>query len=192
MTAKYKRRDIMKVAGSSVGTSTLTGVVSASSKTIVSGITYDTLTHQNGPNASGSVSKSSNGVLQGKLIVGGYNLLLEEVEQVQSLESRNRYVGFFTDQRFTTDDTPLKLDFFDHGDQLSGHLTRPGREYGKLGFMLFEDQDRRSSRAREAITPDKRWENSKHSFEVPENGVPTDSGIGRLMEILDENSEEDE
>lgn len=183
------RRNVLRTVAGGASISTLTRVVSAASDDRVSGVTYDTLTHQTGPNANGSVSKDSNGTLQGRLNIGGYVLPIQKVKAVKHSGPGERYVASYTNHRYIKDDNPLKLDFFVYGDQIFGHLTRPGKKYGKLGFLLFDDQDQRSYRAREVLTPDSRWENSDHSFKVPENGVPTDSGIGRRMKIMGKNSE---
>jgi hypothetical protein len=164
---RVRRRNVLKVAGGVSGATMVTGLSTASDKYKISGVTYDTLTHKTGSNANGKVKAASQNGLEGELRLGGFNLPLSNVREVNSQGNRNKYLDKYKEDRYVKGGIPLKLSISDFGDQLSGYLTRPGKDYGKLGFALFYSDDPRADRARNAINPDPRWENSDHTFNTP-------------------------
>ena len=179
------RRAVLKLTAGAAGTTLFTGINSGKSVNKLAGTTYDTLTHKTGQSTTGRIKRSSADGLEGQLMIGGYQFSMDEVNQVNTSEFGDRHAGVFTEPRYMEDETPIKLDFFHHSDQLSGYITRKGEKYGKLGFMLFKESNPRAGNAEKIITPAKRWKESDQSFEIPDKGIPTDSGIGQIMKNLD-------
>ena len=175
----------------SFGVAALTGIVSGGSETLLRGPTYDTLTHKTGPDADASVGRDFNGELNGQIDIAGYTLKFEGLEPTSSQKLFERYFRVYDDSQYRKDESPLKLTIDHWKDHVSGILSRPSGKYGKLGFILFPEGNPRIESARTSLVPDSRWVESDYTFETPETGVPTDSGIDRVKEIVSADSTED-
>jgi hypothetical protein len=183
-----KRRTVLKMSGGTAAFPAIGGVVSGNDQVTLSGPTYDTLTHKTGRDAHADLRQDSSNRIEGQLRIAGYELQLNSLESVDSESPGKLYTKVFDSPEYQKDGTPLKLKLRVHQDQVSGILSRTAGKYGKLGFSLFDDY-RRAQAYRESFKPDSRWVESSHSFEVPKRGVPTDSGIDRLMDIISTRSE---
>lgn len=184
--SSVSRRTILRMSGGSIGASALVGVVSGGPREAMVGPTYDTLTHKPGVNAEGAVDDGAE--LGGRLGIAGYDLDLGRLERSSSTDGTERYSGTFDEPRYLKDDKPLRLRIQRRNGQIYGTLSRPSGEYGKLGFMLFSGGGQRAKQARRSLVPDSRWVDSSYSFETPETGLPTDSGISRLSSIVSDES----
>ena len=184
--SSVSRRSVLRMSSGSIGASALVGVASGGPKKEMVGPTYDTLTHKTGVNAEGAVNGGAE--LDGRLGIAGYNLDLSRLERYSSTGRTERYSGTFDEPRYLKDDAPLRLRIQRRNGQIYGTLSRQSAEYGQLGFMLFSGEERRAERARRSFVPDSRWVNSSYSFETPESGLPTDSGISRLSSIVSNES----
>jgi hypothetical protein len=174
------------MSGGSIGASALVGVASGGPREAMAGPTYDTLTHKPGVNAEGAVDNGTE--LGGRLEIAGFDLNLGRLERISSTGGTERYGGTFDEPRYLKDDTPLRLRILRRNGQIVGTLSRPSGKYGKLGFMLFSGSGRRAKQARHSLVPDSRWVDSSYSFDTPETGLPTDSGISRLSSIVSDES----
>jgi len=164
------------------------GVVSGSPQVTLAGPTYDTLTHKTGQDANANLRQDSSNKIEGQLRIAGYELQLNSLESKDSESPGIQYTKVFDSPEYRKGGTPLKLKLRVHQNQVSGILSRTAGKYGKLGFSLF-DNYRRAKAHRQSFKPDSRWVESSHSFKVPKQGVPTDSGIDRLMDIISTRSE---
>ena len=181
-----KRRTVLKMsAGAVAGLTGFTSAGSALPTGSVSGVTYDTLTHQTGRPAHGNVA-IKNGAFSGYLNIAGFHIPLDQLERVEGKGTGTRFRAFLNDQRFRRDGYPLKVEITAYHDHYSGVLSRPSGKFGKLGFILDDDAKMNPEALAAAKQPDQRWVDSPYTFRVPETGIPTDSGIKRLKQILPE------
>lgn len=179
------RRTVLKTIGSStIALSGFSTAVSAQSEQL-RGIYYDTLTQEVGGTVTGNAEKQD-GSLRGTANVAGFSIPLQKLQKT-AYSANPRYNGLLTESRFKNGDQPLKIQFEEHDGRnphFSGTITRPSGKFGRLGFYLTPDLNHDPSKAAAENTPDSRWVNSEHSFSIPNQGIPTDTGSERLGEIL--------
>ena len=183
-----KRRTVLKMSGSTAAFPAIGGVVSGSPQATLAGPTYDTLTHKTGQDANADLRQYSSNKIEGQLRIAGYELPLDSLESKDSESPGILYTKVFDSSKYRKEGIPLKLKLRVHQNQVSGILSRTAGKYGKLGFSLF-GKNRRAEAHRQSFKPDSRWVESSHSFKVPKRGVPRDSGIDRLMDIVSTRSE---
>lgn len=180
-----ERRTVLKAIGSStVALSGFSAGASAEGEQL-RGIYYDTLTHEVGGKVTGSAEKQD-GSLRGTANVAGFSIPLEKLQRTADTPNP-RYNGLLTESKFKNGDQPLKIQFEEHNGRnphFSGTITRPSGKFGRLGFYLTPDPNYDPKKAAAAKTPDSRWVNSEHSFSIPNQGIPTDTGSERLGEVL--------
>ncbi|SEM00133.1 hypothetical protein [Haloferax larsenii] len=189
------RRKVLKSIGASATLSvTGTGLASATDRSrfggSVGGISYDTLTHQPGTSVSGR-AKIKSDRLAGSLSIAGFSIDLSELSKSKvpkSSRAKAEYSGRFTKSKFVKDNQPLDIRIREHEDHLAGVLTRPSSKYGKLGFYIRDDRKVNISSSFDALNPDPITKNDSLEFVVPNKGVPTDSGLDRMMEIARSNA----
>jgi hypothetical protein len=175
---------VLRLSSTAAGLSTLSGLAAGSDTNSIAGITYDTLTHKTGPQASGSVVRASGQrIADGTLTIQGFQLPLNELSVVQEREDCTKYEHAY-DGHIDSNGSPLKLNVVDHRDHVAGYLTRPHHDYGKLGFLLIDPDQVTDRNLEGTLTTKERWRSADQSFEIPTTGVPTDSSISRLHEIL--------
>jgi hypothetical protein len=179
------RRTVLKTIGSS--TIALSGISAAASAQgeQLRGIYYDTLTQEVGGTVTGNAEKRD-GSLRGTANVAGFSIPLEKLQKTSD-SANPRYNGLLTEPRFRNGNQPLKVQFEEHNGRsphFSGTITHPSGRFGRLGFYLTPDPNHDPAKATAANTPDSRWVNSEHSFSIPNQGIPTDTGSKRLGEIL--------
>lgn len=146
---------------------------------------YDTLTQKAGGTITGNAERKQDG-FQGSVNVAGYTLPLNSLTKI-SEKPAPRYRATLGQEKYREDDLPLQFQFVEHdgpNHHFSGTLTRPSDKYGRLGFTLRTEPDYNAEAAVEANTPDEKWMNRDHSFSIPNQGIPTDTGSRRLVKIL--------
>lgn len=186
-SATTNRRTVLKnlVAGAGGAVALSTSAAASPSEDLV-GVAYDTLTHQAASSVTGHVA-DADGRPRGTLDVAGFSIPVEALEEVEAPAGERRFNGLLDDRRFVRDDQPLKVNFLAHGDSYSGTVTRPDGRFGMFGFKLFPaetgvDPERLAERRQ----PDERWMEAPASFEIPDTGVPTDTGPRRLARVATE------
>lgn len=166
------------------------GVVKAASSSAMLGVTYDTLTHKMGNEIKANVSIGNSGKVQGSATIAGFPLELGEIEGIDEGGPGTRYQGELSSEKHiksgysnggVSRDLPLLVDLRVMDNHISGVLKRPHADFGKLGFVLAEDGN--PAMLKEHLTPDSKWIDSPHQFEIPDRGIPTDTGIRRLGEL---------
>lgn len=180
--SKTSRRSVLRSIGAASGVSVFNKLSSPSLKGVV-GTTYDTLTHQQGPPVTGEFSRSDD-ELNGTLRMAGFEIPLSRLEMVEPGPAGDRFQTVLSENRFTKGKKGLKVNVRDHENQLSGYITRPGTGYGKLGFLIVNEQAPIASNTDAFVQPIEKWQNAPVSFEVPNRGVPTDSALSRLIHKL--------
>lgn len=160
------------------------GLVSGSRLELV-GPTYDTLTHKPGSDASAAIETDGQGaVAGGDLRVGGYEIPFDALDAGDDSGRGERYIATLDEPEYRESGSPLKVDVVDGENSVSGFVTRPAPEFGKLGFLLPKDTSVGPERLRRGLDRDNRWTRSEIPFETPGTGVPTDSGLERLTTVL--------
>jgi len=154
------------------------------------GVTYDTLTHQKGPVASAQVDRIATRNLEGNLNIAGHTLPLGELEFKKSRGHSKKFGKVYDSPQYIKDNQPLEVEVNVSSDSVTGLVTRPSGEFGRLGFILIEDAS--NKRDSIPISPDPKWVNSGIQFDIPERGVPRDSSINHLSEVLSESREVDQ
>jgi hypothetical protein len=184
-----RRKVLQGIGAGMVSVTGLSSSASALPDGDLAGIGYDTLTHRVGSEVTGNITER-NGDLRGALNVAGFTIPLQELEPhpTSSVNANARFSAELTDREFRTDDVPLTtITQYDH--HYAGILGRPSSEYGYLGFYVRDASNIDVEMALNRKEPHSRWENNSHSFAVPEEGVPTDTGLDRLMRIADEETD---
>lgn len=179
------RRTVLKGIGAgALGGVTGIGAAAGAPTGRVAGISYDTLTGKAGGPVSGTVDVDD-GRLRGRLDVAGFSIPLGELERLEDdgSKARARYAATLSGRKFRAGDVPLKVTVRREDDHFAGLLGRPDAEYGHLGF--FVDDEARIDPTTVLSTREARgrWAEGPHTFEVPETGLPTDSGLDRLKEL---------
>ena len=186
-TSGVKRRSVMKSIGvTSLGASGLTSVVS-SRRPSFEGVVYDTLTQEMSGQITGTIHKKQD-ELNGSINIAGYTLPINNLRKIEE-SSTPRYGAILEEEQYQEDGEPLKVELVEHtrlNHHFSGTLTRPSDEFGRLGFTLVSGSRYDSGEVLETNTPDSRWTESPHSFSIPKQGIPTDTGSQRLTKILNE------
>ncbi|MWG36611.1 hypothetical protein [Halomarina oriensis] len=185
---KPQRRKVLKGIGAGIGSFAL---LNSQSKARANpdgehvGIAYDTLTKEESGRVTGNII-SQNGSLSGAINIAGMTVPLNRLKKVESPRnsSDEMHVGSLTNKGLVRNNTPLKVQIERHDNHYSGMISRPSNEFGMLGFFTRSqetgmDPDELISRRRKHS----RWKNSPHSFSTEKSGLPTDTGVKRLMEL---------
>ncbi|WP_152419136.1 hypothetical protein [Natrinema gari] len=107
------------------------------------GMSYDTLTHETGELVTGQIpARNDSG---GSIEVAGFNIPLGKLEEKSTKADRVRssYAGVLHDEEFNSKNSrsdrkaPLKVRIDQKTDHVSGMLSRPSGEFGRLGFLPY-------------------------------------------------------
>jgi hypothetical protein len=186
------RRTVLETIGGTAalsvgGAASVSGTERRSIGGRVAGVTYDTLTHQTGKPAVGRVTSNSNG-LQGNLQIAGYSIPLDSLETQKATKPDHNYAKYYGDlnqREFQQDELSLRVRILEHEDHLSGILSRPSTRFGELGFYVVNEESIDVREATASKSGDSKWKNMALRFNVPDEGLPTDSATRRLHEIND-------
>lgn len=187
-----ERREVLRSSISAAGAAGLlaggVGIVGASNSSSMRGITYDTLTHKTGGEIGGNIQIDESGELGGSANIANFPLKWDTLDMVTNGGLATRYQAElsspeFVRQGYSEDNRnlPLQVSLTILDDHISGVLKRPHGDFGKLGFVMAPDLD--PSRMKKIFTPDEKWVNSPHTFEIPDSGIPTDSGLRNVADL---------
>jgi hypothetical protein len=183
MREKLDRRAVLKMSAAATALSTVPNTATAEGREKMTGVTYDTLTHQTGKNSNAQIERKNGRIEDGFLTSPGFRMELDELNVVDENPDRTRYRKVFSEQRYKKDDNDLVLDLYDWGDQLSGYVTRHGSKFGKRGLLLTGADEASSAHLRSVFTPNKGWMEMDKEFNLPKKGVPTETSPGRRIKF---------
>ncbi|RZV05171.1 hypothetical protein [Natrinema hispanicum] len=186
-----KRRRVLQNIGigsaATLSSIPVTGAARNDKKQDLVGLSYDTLTHGTGAEATGQIPSQdySNGVIE----VAGFSIPFGKLNKhsVKSDRIASRYVGVLDDEEFVSKDNrldqniPLKVHIDQNEDCISGMLSRPSGGFGRLGFYLISPDKLNDKKGLFRPNTAPEWEDHPLNFEVPSEGLPTDSSPGRLL-----------
>lgn len=170
------------------GASSVVGIASAepSGAEQFIGITYDPLTDKRQGDATATLNFSGKKVT-GQIRAAGFTIPVGRETVVREQNNHptvDTYVFEKTDDRFTVDRDGQTLGLHGRidkiGGKLTGTLTRPSPEYGKIAFSFLRDQPGASVKAiASSLYPaGKRQQVSDHAaVTIPDTGIPTSNSI---------------
>jgi len=150
------------------------------------GISYDTLTHRPQGRAEAEFSYDDDGLV-GELRVGGFDVSVGQESPLAPINLRGRPEFVVESSQYERDGQPLKIRFQIGDGGVVGVATRPSGDFGKLGFSLGRaDQvpDDVLGSMRQMLVNDGRGVKPKgydHVPEVPDTGIPTNTGFRNLV-----------
>ena len=179
------RRKVLKTASlGSFGLAIGPQVLKAQREVSYEGVYYDTLTHKVGGSVHADI-REIDGSTQAAVDIAGFEIPLTLTES-EMASGGTKHTEILSDEQFREGETPLKVTFVDHPESnqhYSGTLTRPSNRYGKLGFFLVPRERFSRQEFLENWSPDQNWLDMPVSFSVPNEGIPTDTGAERLVEL---------
>lgn len=141
-TSGVDRRTVLEMAAAgTVGTPALASIGSATTGRLnLRGITYDTLTHEFQAPASAKLKIDDDGELSGVLNTAGFpvDIGTRTPATPEAASPEQEYKVTKADDQFSRDGLPMKLRFVVSEGQITGTMTRPSGDYGRLGFVLVE------------------------------------------------------
>lgn len=192
------RRKVLQTAGTTTMSGLLiSGVASASNsegeKIQYEGIAFDTLTLKVQNQASAVVKSKKDGIT-GSLKLPWVTLPLNDAKYTRAENGTEKLVGKFENKKvistktlndLDTDPTvPLKLVLERSGYQVYGYVTRPSRDYGKLGFTLANPDDGHTIHKITRSLPNqgngRNIEGIEEDLEVVDRGVPQNSAMHKI------------
>lgn len=138
------------------------------------GVTYDAYTHQVQSAGTANISRSEDGIT-GELKIGGFDIPLGQGEPLEQEATSSPYptYGFqLSKGKFMADERPLDVQFCDHGDNVVGHITRPGPHHADLAFTLATHDKVSVDYVRKGLQNQGRGIESRPTKKIPSTGIP--------------------
>lgn len=184
------RRSVLSAIGSSsVGAAMMSSIVSANpGQRQLTGITYDTLTHEFQRPAFADVTFDDDGGVSGTLELAGYSMEVGGSNPVtpDRTHPEPEYTVKKRANTFTREGLPLKIRFVAPNGEMSGTMTRPSGDYGRLGFTFTDPtkldmspQETRDAAKRllmgdgDGIVPS----GMNYKPQIPNTGIPAATGF---------------
>ena len=147
-----------------------------------SGITYDTLTKLEGGDINAQIDTRGNN-LTGNLDIAGYDIPLDQLSANES-SRRPAFQGVLSADRFLESQKPLTVKIAEFDGSYAGLVSRPTGEFGILGFNLIPDSGEVSiDDIQRNSGPENKWTQSRYSFNIPTDGIPTSTGMHRIATL---------
>ena len=192
------RRKVLQTAGTTTMSGLLiSGIASANNgegeKIQYEGVAFDTLTLRVQDQASAVIKSKKDGIT-GSLKLPWVTLPLNNAKYTQTEKGVEKLVGKFENKRVLDTKTlndldpdptvPLKLVLERSGYQVSGYITRPSREYGKLGFTLANPDEGHTVHKITRSLPNqgngRNIEGLEEDLEISDRGVPQNTAMYKI------------
>lgn len=142
------------------------------------GITYDPYTHKYQRPCRGNIAVSEDTKIEGEINLAGYSVLINDGEtetktETTVLEKYSDLIKYSTVSREETHikrDKPLKLRLNHRGHCLSGIVTRPGHEFGRLAFTMCNKELTTVDALKDGLKKDRAVPGDR---DLPNEGIPT-------------------